>query len=271
LRLVGLFGTLAPVSWVSIHRWVLIAGLCAGAVGCGPTGDRTADEENDPHFKAGMARKQALDYAAAIESFEQALENNPRSAAAHFELGLICYQNVTNWAGAIYHLEQFCRLRPESNKADAARQFIAACKQELVREVPLGSISQQLQKEFAQLSQENKELRQQLAQLRQQLALRPSAGPTNPPGAAPRPLVAAGTPAGAPPAVPAPSNPATGEPPPERPRAAPSGRTHTVKAGETAYAIARRYGVEPAALLAANPGVDSRRLRIGQVLTLPRP
>jgi LysM repeat protein len=44
-----------------------------------------------------------------------------------------------------------------------------------------------------------------------------------------------------------------------------------VKAGDTVYSIARRFGVQTSALLAANPGVDSRHLRIGQTLNIPRP
>jgi LysM repeat protein len=254
-----------------ILRWVLITGLGAGVIGCGPSRDSAADEEKDPHFQTGMTRKQALDYAGARESFEQAVENNPHSAAAHFELGLICYQNVNDWAGAIYHFERFCKLKPDSNKVDAAKQFIAACKQELVREVPLGSISQQLQKEFARLSQENKDLRQQVDQLRQQLAQRAPVAQTNPPGPAPRPpLVSTPPQATPPPAAPPAEALASSEPSPEKSRPAPVARTHTVKAGDTVYSIARRYGIQPSALLAANPGVDSRRLKVGQVLTVPK-
>jgi len=46
-------------------------------------------------------------------------------------------------------------------------------------------------------------------------------------------------------------------------------RTHTVAAGETAVRIARRYGVSLDALLAANPGLEPRRMRVGQVLNIP--
>jgi LysM repeat protein len=49
-----------------------------------------------------------------------------------------------------------------------------------------------------------------------------------------------------------------------------TGRTeHSVRAGETIAAIARRYGVEPNALLRANPGVDPGRLEVGRVLRIP--
>ncbi|HUA67843.1 MAG TPA: LysM domain-containing protein, partial [Candidatus Saccharimonadales bacterium] len=48
-------------------------------------------------------------------------------------------------------------------------------------------------------------------------------------------------------------------------------RTHTVVAGETAIRIARHYGVSLDALLAANPGLEPRRMRVGQVLNIPSP
>jgi LysM repeat protein len=44
---------------------------------------------------------------------------------------------------------------------------------------------------------------------------------------------------------------------------------YTVKAGDTMAAIAKRNGVSVNALQSANPGVDSRRLKIGQVLNIP--
>jgi membrane-bound lytic murein transglycosylase D len=55
--------------------------------------------------------------------------------------------------------------------------------------------------------------------------------------------------------------------------AAPAGRggrrSHEVKPGETFYAVARKYDVTPAALRAANPGVDPEALRSGTTLWIP--
>lgn len=45
--------------------------------------------------------------------------------------------------------------------------------------------------------------------------------------------------------------------------------TYTVQRGEWIYAIARRFGVSVAALLAANPGINPNFLYPGQVLNIP--
>lgn len=44
---------------------------------------------------------------------------------------------------------------------------------------------------------------------------------------------------------------------------------HTVKRGDIAYNIAKKYGVSPAALEAANPGINLARLSIGQKINIP--
>jgi LysM repeat protein len=46
-------------------------------------------------------------------------------------------------------------------------------------------------------------------------------------------------------------------------------KVHIVKERETISSIAAQYGVKTSAILAANPQVDPRRLRIGQSLNLP--
>lgn len=46
-------------------------------------------------------------------------------------------------------------------------------------------------------------------------------------------------------------------------------RTYTVEPGDTLYSIARRFGTSVAALIAANEGLDPRRLGIGQLIRMP--
>lgn len=77
-------------------------------------------------------------------------------------------------------------------------------------------------------------------------------------------LPAAGGVAAAAPAVKAsPAKPAA--------RARGKARTHTIQSGETLYAVARKYGVSPAALMQANKLTPQTagKLRIGSTLTIP--
>lgn len=68
------------------------------------------------------------------------------------------------------------------------------------------------------------------------------------------------------------STAATATPLPPTATAVPSNpATYTVQQGEWIYAIARKFNVDPNALLAANPGVDPNHIEPGQVLNIPAP
>jgi len=56
------------------------------------------------------------------------------------------------------------------------------------------------------------------------------------------------------------------------PTTAPAGPTqYTVQQGDWIWKIAREHGVDPNALIAANPGIDPNNIQPGQVLTIPAP
>jgi tetratricopeptide (TPR) repeat protein len=267
------------------HMKLPVTFLCsalAGATalwlcGCAPAGQSQADEEREPHFMAGKSRVSTLDYKNALESFEKALEVNPRSAAAHFELACLYDQKEADPAAAIYHYESYLRLRPEAGNADVVKQRVMTCKQELARNVSLGPLTERQQRELEQLAEENKKLNEQIKRLNEDLDKWRAYGarlqfPTNTSsaGAAPsRPAtLASGSsslPSGAGSTATATANRATDANP------ATAARIHIIKAGETATVIARKYGVRVDALLAANPRVDSRRLQVGSSLTIPAP
>jgi len=160
---------------ISARRAALLVLGCLWWSGCSPSGETGLDGEKDPNYLAGRSLRTALNYTAAIEAFEKALETNPRSAAAHLELGLIYYQNVgTNWARAIYHFEKYLALRPKANNADLIRQDIDNCKLALAKEVPYTPGNELVRREVERLARENVDLRQQLEDLKAQLALRPA-------------------------------------------------------------------------------------------------
>src|SRR6188474_2765693 len=85
----------------------LVALSAAAWSGCTPVASTQLEEEREPHFLEGKSRVNALDYKGAIESFEKALDVNPRSASAHFELGWLLDEKEPDPAAAIYHYQHF--------------------------------------------------------------------------------------------------------------------------------------------------------------------
>ena len=237
---------------------------------CGPSGSSLSDEEREPHFLAGKSRVSALDYKGAVMSFEKALEANPQSASAHFELACLFDQKEADPAAAIYHYDHYLQLRPGAENVEVVKQRILTCKQELARTVVLGPVTEKVQKELDQLTQENKRLTDENKRLHEELERSLAYGVqlqklTN--QFSPARLVPSPNPVAGPQPNPATASSATASRP--APILATVSRTHTVKPGETPSAIAKKYGVRLETLLTANPRVDPRRLQIGQSLVIP--
>ena len=261
--------------WIRFAFCVLAALLGVALGGCTP-GQGQADDEKEPHFVLGQSRVNAMDYAGAIEAFEASLEANPRSAAAHNQLGMLYENQVSDQAAAIYHYQRYLKLNPNAGNADVIRRRIDGCKQQLAADVLGLPSSSAAQQQLEKLAGQNRELQQQVDRLQDtvkqwnayyasQLAARSNSPTQNnytvQPGTDPAPRVISAQQ----PVTPGPSPART---PPPRPAAT---RTHKVVAGETAAGIARKAGVSLSALVAANPDVNPARISVGQVLNLPPP
>jgi tetratricopeptide (TPR) repeat protein len=244
---------------------LLLAGLALS--GCLRSTPSQMDEEKESHFMLGRSRVTAMDYPGAIDSFGRALEVNPKSGAAHFELACLYEKRETDPAAAIYHYQQYLKLRPKAENAETVNQHIMALKQELARTVSLGPVTERQQREFERLAEENRRLNEEVEKWRtyamrlQALTNQASAVSTPP-----RQVKQAGATQSAPNSSGTSSTASTAS----RPVLTGSmQRTHTIKAGETAKTIARQYGVRLEALLAANPRIEPRRLQVGQTLNIP--
>lgn len=251
-------------------RWLHTAcalALAATLAGCLPTGSG-GDEEKETHFQTGRARVNGMDYGGAIEAFQKALEVNPHSGAAHFELGWLFADKQPDPAAAIYHYERYLALRPNAENAETIRQHIFRLKQDLAKAVlPLPS-TPGVQRQLEQLMEENRRLQGELERWRVEFANRGLPLPTNPPSgnvvgrSSPGPVVPGG-------------NPSQLVVPPPRPQASagnpatPAARIHRVQAGETPSSIAKKYNVKLGALLAANPGLNPNRMQVGQAVKVP--
>jgi LysM repeat protein len=244
------------------NRIVSSAGIvCLGAAlsGCEPSGSSVADDEKEPHFVLGQNRVNAMDYAGAVEAFEESLEVNPHSAPAHYQLAMLYSEKESNPAAAIYHYQQYLRFDPQAPNADIVNQHINTCKQQLATDVLQLPSSPAAQQQLQQLADKNRELQDEVDKWRAYYAAQMAAVKTNQPAAAGD--VASSATA----AVSSPATAVTAAPPAGKPR------THIVAAGETPAAIARKESVSLNALLAANPGLNPKKLRVGQPVNLPPP
>jgi len=243
--------------------------LCLGAILCGcDPGQGSLDDKKEPHYILGENRVNAMDYQGAVEAFEDSLEANPHSAAAHFELACLFDEKISDPAAAIYHYQQYLNFDPKAENAEVVNQRIATCKQQLASDVMAMPSSPAAQQELEQLVDQNRQLQDQIDLLKKwntyyaaQLAGKSGS-------------------------IPAPNNPAAQQiqnpvqpsqiVPAQNPIAnhsatSAASRTHAVAANETESSIARKFGIKLSALQAANPGVNPNKMRVGQILNIPSP
>src|SRR5581483_2442109 len=119
-------------SW--FQKFLLLITPLAVLAGCSPSSGRSSGEK-EPHFVLGQSRVNAMDYQGAVDEFEESLEVNPHSAAAHFELGWLYEQKVPDPAAAIYHFQRYLKLNPNADNAGLVKQHIEACRQQLAADV----------------------------------------------------------------------------------------------------------------------------------------
>jgi LysM repeat protein len=234
--------------------------VCLGVAlaGCEPSDQSAADDEKEPHFVLGQNRVNAMDYSGAVEAFEESLEANPHSAQVHYQLAMLYGEKENNPAAAIYHYQQYLRFDTKAPNADIVQQHIITCKQQLAADVLQLPSSSAAQQQLQQLADKNRQLQDEVDKWRAYYASQTAAVKTNQP---PTPGNIASQPA----TTVIQSQPVAVNPPVKKPR------THTVTAGETPAAIARKFDVNLNALLAANPGLNPKKLRVGQVINLPPP
>jgi len=241
---------------ISLTLLVAVGGLVGG--GCMPSASANA-EENEAHFLKGKARVSGMDYRGAIESFEEALVVNPRSAAAHFELGWLFAEREADPAAAIYHYQKYLQLRPAADNAEVIRQHIFRLKQDLAKALLPLPATPGVQREFEQLAEDNRRLKDELERVKKFLAAR-GMTITNLAADAEVRIGVDGAAAGVRPRSP----PETSQPP-----RGVSQRTHRVQPGESPAAIARKYNVKLDVFMAANPGLNPTRMQVGQLVNVP--
>lgn len=260
---------------------LLAAAIFAATSGCSPMDQGPQDEEKEPHFVLGKSRVNAMDYPGAIEAFGESLEANPHSAQAHYQLAMLYENQEADPAAAIYHYQEYLKYDPRAENAEIIAQHIASCKQQLAADVLQLPSAPAAQQQLEKLTEENRRLHDLLSQWQAAYFVLK----TNPPAApqtnvapqnnySPQPQMTSLTPddvTTATTTMPARTTTTSTQKSAPAPQKISAPRSHKVVSGDTLASIARKQGISLPALEAANPGVNPRKLKAGQVLNLPAP
>lgn len=263
---------------------ILLLVFCFAFSGCQPMSVARVDEEREAYYMDAKEKLFAGDYEEAAIGFERALEVNPKNAAAHLELGLLHYEHLHNYVSAIYHFRKMLELRPDHLMAGQIKDHLTRCEMDFASSIHLGPLNQNTETRIRNLVETKEDLEEkvqslegQLRQMRSVLAAQSNDLKTAQENAGQRRQTVGSVI----------SNERTNQlskPAVERVSAiessqtdltpvstTPTYRKHMVRANDSFYKLSRKYGVTPKAIADVNPGIDSTKLQIGQVLNIPYP
>lgn len=230
-------------------------------------------DDSKKHLKAGADRLGARDYRGAVAAYERAVDGTPRTAEAHFRLGLIYQDQLQDPIGAVHHFRRYLEIDQSGPFSRQARSNIA--RAEVMLATSLSGSTLINRQEANRIRTENLQLKQQLA-----VAKSTASVPRGKAAVAPAPTdpaeIATGGGAGP---KPAPNSPeakaaAAAVKTAER-QAAAQTRTYKVQPGDTLAGISKKFYQSTARvndLLDANINAldgDPTKLRAGMSLIIP--
>lgn len=218
-------------------------------------GARTLEIE-DPDFRQGQLFQKQGESRKALECFLKVIDSRKGAAEAHLEAGRM-YSDLQEPLPAIYHFNQYIRLKPNSQQSVIVGQMIKTAEKQFMQQIPgrpLGgdgtsALSADSNAELRRLRAENDRLKKDIADLNR--GIKPADNKV--------PSLNLGTEK--------PDSTDTTKPP-----AAP--RTYTVVKGDTPSSISRKVygnGLRANDILKANKDKvpNAASLKVGTVLIIP--
>ncbi|MEN9653110.1 MAG: hypothetical protein RL303_830 [Verrucomicrobiota bacterium] len=139
-------------------------------VGCedGSRADSRTLDVDDPEFRQGQTLHKQGETRKALESFLKVIDNRKGAAESHLEAGRM-YLELQDPLPAIYHFNQYIRMKPTSEQSNIVRQMIKTAEKQFMQQLPgrpmeadaLGGAD--LNSRLRSLQAENEKLKRELA------------------------------------------------------------------------------------------------------------
>jgi tetratricopeptide (TPR) repeat protein len=291
-------------------RFSLVLMAVMALTGCNSQADKDptqTDSDSNPNYKQAQQDLDNNNPEGAVADYQAALAANPKLPGAHYELGMIYANKLSDPISAIYHFKRFLELSPNTDKKDQVQTIIDKQGQTYASSLPNAGPSAddmtKLQADNAALKKEVDDANNTISKLQTKLtesekvAAAPPAPmeatvPTATSTSADESSTAAGGPAtAAPPASGAPAGPQRALPVDQTtaaegnastdnastnaaPVSTAGARSYTVVKGDSYWRIAKKMypgdtknGV--AKIQEANKQTMGKPLKIGQILVVP--
>jgi tetratricopeptide (TPR) repeat protein len=147
--------------------FVFMVLLLAGCDDGSRADSRTLDVD-DPEFRAGQTFHKQGEIRKALESYLKVIDNRKGAAESHLEAGRM-YLELQDPLPAIYHFNQYIRMKPASEQANIVRQLVKTAEKQFMQQLPgrpmepdaLGGSD--LNAKLRSLQLENEKLKRELA------------------------------------------------------------------------------------------------------------
>jgi LysM repeat protein len=202
--------------------------------------DRMITSRHAQLIKDAEAKSVQSDFLRAINLYEAALDDTPQCAEVHYQLALLYDDKLKDPLNALHHFKRYLVLSPNGARANEVRASIKRDEVDLL--TSLSGDALLTGSEAAHLRNENFSLRKELEER----------------GVAPRAVTDQLVP----------------DKPANEPTRTKTGRSYTVRSGDTLVSISRRFYKTPARwkkILDANrKNIDNpEKLKVGQTLVIP--
>ncbi len=238
-----------------------------GLSGC--DGDATSairtPELEDSEFRQGMTYEKQREPRKALECFLKVIDSRRGAAESHLEAGRM-YLDIQDPLPAIYHFNQYLRLKPTSEQSSIVRQMVNTAEKMFIQQLPgrpleasaTGSVDQSAT--IRKLQNENAKLMMEVSELSRGLRNPEPKNDPRTPGVA---------------AIPDKPTPAVPGTPPANNRKPPAFASYVVAQGDTLSKISSKaYGTNTRANDIYNANRDKltspAALKVGMTLTIPQ-